>query len=142
MGAFDNSNLINDTCGGCDCKGFIASASFVYDPNAHTIAVTDHSTYEAGDGRKMINVRVSDKNGKKAKSGADASPVTADVSGLDLSEGYQLFVTIVTDNGCISDGHVGNNWLTSALSGNIGSWDRDSTKITINKPGVDEDNES
>lgn len=139
---FDNTNLKSALCGGCDCAGFVPSASFVYDPNAKTMVVTDHTTYGAGDGRKIINIRVSDKNDTKAKASNTGGVITADLSGLDLSEGYQLFVTVLSNLGCMSDGHVGNEWLTDQLTGNVGSWDFESTKITINKPGIDEDDES
>lgn len=131
---FDNSNLKDNLCGGCECTGFTPSVGFVYDSGAGTITVTDNSTYPAGDGRKIVNLRVTDKAGTKVDGniaeadGDDA--VTLDVSGLDLSEGYRIDATVVTTAGCISDGHAGRIGML-ITSGNIGSWDKDSITITI-----------
>lgn len=133
--AIDNSNLKTDLCGGCDCSGFVPSIGFVYDAGAGTIAFDDNSTYGAGDGRKIVNILVSDKDGKKVAGsileadGDDA--VTVDVSSLDLSEGFVAQVTVVTIDGCISDGHAGRIGML-ITEGNVGSWDKDSsTKITV-----------
>lgn len=133
--AFDNSNLKTDLCGGCDCSGFIPSVGYTYDAGAGTIALEDNSTYGAGDSRKIVNILVDDKNGKKIAGsileadGDDA--VTVDVSTLDLSEGFVIRVTVVTVEGCISDGHAGRIGMVIA-EGNIGSWDKDSsTKLTV-----------
>lgn len=141
MSAIDNSNLINNLCGGCECTGFVPSVTFTYDSNAGTITVTDASTYPAGDARKIVNLRVSDKNGTKVagsiaeNDGDDA--VTIDVSTLDLSEGYRVDATVVTTAGCISDGHAGRIGML-ITNGAIGSWDKDSRTIEIGE----EDDES
>jgi hypothetical protein len=134
MSAIDNSNLVTGLCGGCECTGFVPSVTFEYDANAGTIAVTDASTYPAGDARKIINLRVSDKNGDKVAgniSEADGDDaVTIDVSTLDLSEGYRIDATVVTIAGCISDGHAGRIGML-ITEGAIGSWDKDSRTIEI-----------
>lgn len=134
MSAIDNSNLKTGLCGGCECTGFIPAVTFSYNSGAGTITVTEASTYAAGDARKIVNLRVSDKNGDKVVSniseadGDDA--VTIDVSTLDLSEGYRLDATVVTTAGCISDGHAGRIGML-ITSGAIGSWDKDSRTIEI-----------
>jgi hypothetical protein len=134
MPVFDNSNLKDNLCGGCECTGFTPSVTFVYDANAGTIVVTDASTYPAGDARKIVNLRVTDKAGDKvdgniaAADGDDA--VTINVAGLDLSEGYRIDATVVTTAGCISDGHAGRIGML-ITSGAIGSWDKDSITIEI-----------
>lgn len=133
--AFDNSNLKDAACGGCDCSGFTPAATFAYNSGAHTVTVTDGSAYDAGDARKMLHARVTAVKGGKAVASSAGAPVV-DVSGLDLSEGFQVFATIVSNNGCISDGHFGNNWGTSAASGALGSWDKDSTDISINSANI------
>jgi hypothetical protein len=131
---FDNSNLVNGLCGGCECTGFVPAVTFVYDANAGTITVTEASTYAAGDARKICNIRVTDKAGNKvdgnisAADGDDA--VTIDVSDLDLSEGYRIDATVLANSGCISDGHAGRIGML-ITEGNIGSWDKDSTTIEI-----------
>jgi hypothetical protein len=137
---FDNSNLKENLCGGCDCTGFIPSVGIAYDANAGTITATDNSTYAAGDARKIVNLRVTDKAGTKvdgnisAADGDDA--VTINVASLDLSEGYRIDATVVTDAGCISDGHAGRVPGMLITTGNIGSWDKDSNSIEI---GVDDE---
>lgn len=134
MSAFDNSNLKDNLCGGCDCTGFTPDVAFSFDANAKTITVTDNSTYGSGDARKIAHVRVTDKNGKKAvgniaaNDGDDA--ITVSVADLDLSEGFRIDVTVVTTAGCISDGHAGRIGM-ALTAGSIGSWDKDSTSITI-----------
>lgn len=145
MNAFDNTNLLTGLCGGCDCTGFSASITFTYNAGAGTITFTDASTYPAGDDRKIVNLRVKDKNSKTidgniaAADGDDA--VTLNLSTLDLSEGFEAYATVVTNEGCISDGHYGRIGMTAAAAGSIGSWDKDSIGIVISN--VDEtDDES
>lgn len=139
MSAIDNSNLINNLCGGCECTGFVPAVTFSYNSGAGTITVTEASTYAAGDARKIANLRVSDKNGTKVAgsiSEADGDDaVTIDVSSLDLSEGYRIDATVVSTAGCISDGHAGRIGMLIA-AGAIGSWDKDSRTIEI---GEDDD---
>lgn len=134
MSAIDNSNLINNLCGGCECTGFVPSVTFSYNSGAKTITVTDASTYAAGDDRKIVNLRVSDKNGDKVAgniSQADGDDaVTISVAALDLSEGYRIDATVVTTAGCISDGHAGRIGML-ITAGAIGSWDKDSRTIEI-----------
>lgn len=145
MNAFDNTNLVSGLCGGCDCTGFAASITFTYDAGAQTITFTDASTYASEDARKIVNLRVKDKNSKTIDGtitdddGDDA--VTLDLSTLDLSEGFELYGTVVTNAGCISDGHYGRIGMTASAAGSLGSWDKDSTGIIISN--VDEtDDES
>ena len=134
MSAFDNSNLKDNLCGGCECTDFVPSVTFSYNAGAKTIAVTDASTYGTGNARKIVNLRVSDKNGDKVagniaeNDGDDA--VTIDVSTLDLSEGYRIDATVVSSAGCISDGHAGRIGML-ITTGAIGSWDKDSRTIEI-----------
>lgn len=134
MSAFDNSNLKDNLCGGCECTGFVPNVTFVYDANAHTITATEASTYAAGDARKIANLRVTDKNGDKVAgniSEADGDDaVTIDVSSLDLSEGFRIDATVVSTGGCVSDGHAGRIGML-ITSGAIGSWDKDSRTIEI-----------
>lgn len=136
---FDNTNLVN-SCNTCDCTGFVASASFVYDPTGKTMTVTNHSSFGAGDGLKIMNIRVSDRKGNKAS--GHTSGASIDLSALDLSEGYQLFVTVLSNLGCISDGHVGSQLGTSQTSGNVGSWDKDSETIVLSQVVGPDDLES
>jgi hypothetical protein len=131
---FDNSNLKDNLCGGCECTGFTPSVTFVYSAGGGTVTVTDASTYPAGDARKIVNLRVTDKAGTKvdgniaAADGDDA--ITMNVSSLDLSEGYRIDATVVTTAGCISDGHAGRIGML-ITEGAIGSWDKDSINIEI-----------
>jgi len=141
--AFDNTNLLSGVCNSCDCTGFVPNVTFTYDANAKTITVTDASTYPNGDDRKIVNLRVCDKNWKTvdgniaSDDGDDA--VTLDVSSLDLSEGFILNGTVVTNAGCISDGHWGRLGMIST-SGTLANWDKDNNSLVISN--VDEDDES
>ena len=137
MNAFDNTNLKDAACGGCDCTGFVADVTFTYNAGAATITFTDASTYESGAARKIVNLRVKDKDAKTIDGsiadddGDDA--VTLDLSTLDLSEGFVAYATVLSDKGCISDGHYGKIGMTAAAAGSIGSWDKDNINIIINR---------
>jgi hypothetical protein len=143
MNAFDNTNLKTGVCGGCDCSGFVPSVTFTYNSGAKTITVTDATTYPATDDRKIVNLRVCDKNWKTvdgniaAADGDDA--VTLDVSSLDLSEGFVLNATVLSNGGCISDGHYGRLGMV-ATAGTLSSWDMDNNNLVISD--VDADDES
>jgi hypothetical protein len=140
--AFDNSNLKTGLCGGCDCTGFSPVVNFSYNSGAGTITITDATTYPSGADRKIVKIRVSDKDCKivngniLAADGDDA--VTIDVSGLDLSEGFVINASVVSDDGCISDGHFGRIGMMIA-TGKLGSWDQDSTGIIISDVDATDD---
>lgn len=130
MNAFSNDPIKDSLCGGCDCSDFSASLAFVYDATAHTIVVTDNSAYPSADSRKNALLVVRDGNGKKvvgnisAADGDDA--VTISTAGLDTSNGLSISATVVSEGGCISDGHISNIGIHIS-AGNLGSWDKDST---------------
>lgn len=141
--AFDNSNLVDSLCGGCNCTGFSAAVSFVYDSGAKTIVFTDGTTYPNGANRKIVNLRVTDKNCKTvdgniaANDGDDA--VTVSVASLDASEGLELRATVVSDDGCISDGHFGRIGMTLSASGSLANWDKAHNGIIISDVGTDDE---
>lgn len=127
MQAFSNENIKDNLCGGCDCVGFVPALSYTYNSGTGAIVVTDNSVYPAGDGRKMIHISVHDNVNAPIKSSADAGTVNVDASTLDDSDGLAILATVVTDNGCISDGHAWNIKAT----GNFGKWDKDYDAITV-----------
>lgn len=134
MNAFSNENIKDKLCGGCECSGFAAALAFSYNAGASTITVTDNSTYEAGDARKIVHLKVIDKNGAEvvgniaAADGDDA--VTLSTATLDASGGFRINATVVTNNGCISDGHAEAIGI-SVTEGDFGYWDKDNNSITI-----------
>jgi hypothetical protein len=134
MNAFSNENIKDNLCGGCDCVDFAPSLGFVYDDNAATIVVTDNSVYSAGDSRKVVQISIRDKNGDKAVSSISAADgddaVTVSVSALDPSGGFTILATVVSANGCISDGHADFVGL-NVTSGDLGYWDKDNDAITV-----------
>lgn len=126
--AFSNENL-KDTVGEVFTAGFTPSITFVYDPDAKTVAVTDASTYPTGDYRKAVNITITDKNGKRVRgaigtdNAAESLPdaATIDVSSLDLSGGLFVQAAVVSNNRLIGDGHA-NEVAVAALTGALGSW--------------------
>lgn len=138
MKPFSNDNIKDQLCGGCDCTDFTPSVTFIYDPEAKTIAFTDASTYGTGDSRKIVHVTVYDKDGSKVLGNIAAADVddavTVSTATLDVSEGFTLLGTVVSANGCLSDGHaklVG----VSVTNGALGSWDKDNDSISVGASG-------
>jgi len=138
MKPFSNENIIDKLCGGCECTGFAPSITFVYNAGAKTIAFTDASVYGDGADRKIVHLSIYDKDGKKvlgsiaAADGDDA--VTLSTATLDPSEGYTLLATVISDTGCLSDGHAKLVGI-SITSGALGSWDKDNDSITVGATG-------
>jgi hypothetical protein len=134
MKAFKNDNIIDKLCGGCDCTDFVPAVSFTYDAGAKTITFTDASVYGAGNDRKIVHLGIYDKNGEKvlgnisAADGDDA--VALSTATLDASGGFKLAATVVTDNGCVSDGHAEAVGI-AIIAGDLGYWDKDNTALTI-----------
>lgn len=129
MLAFSNENIKDKLCGGCDCTGFTPRVTYAISSN--TLTVTDASTYAAGDDRKVLHASIHDKRGGKvvmaivAGDGDDAQAVS--IASLDRSEGIDMLVTVVSLEGCISDGHASN----LGASGAAGYWDKDYDALTI-----------
>lgn len=125
MQAFSNANIKDNLCGGCDCTGFAPALAYTYNEGTGAIVVTDATVYPTGDYRKVIHVSVHDGVNTPVKgsmtSGDVDNAITLDASGLDDSDGLKLLATIVTNEGCISDGHA---WNIGA-AGNFGKWDKD-----------------
>ncbi len=142
MNAFDNTNLKSGVCGGCDCTGFVPNVTFTYDAGAKTITITDASTYPDTDARKIVNLRVCDKNwktvdGNIASDDGDGA-VTLDLSALNLSEGFVVNATVLSNGGCISDGHWGRIGMI-ATAGTLENWDKDNNNIIISNVDADDD---
>lgn len=133
MKAFSNDNIKDKLCGGCECTGFAAAISFIYAaPN--TLTLSDESVYGT-DSRKIIKFTLVDKFGNKisgsmAGDDGDDSIVMDPSAGLDLSYGFSILATVVTDNGCISDGSVHEVGVNTA-EGSLGYWDKDNNSGTI-----------
>src|SRR5687768_11782604 len=108
MLAFLNENIKDKLCGGCDCTGFVPAINYALSGN--NLTVTDATTYPAGTDRSIVQIYVHDKKGNKvsgsiaAGDGDDAQVVS--VAGLDRSEGLDMLVTVVSNGGCLSDGHA------------------------------------
>jgi hypothetical protein len=134
MQAFKNDNIKDKLCGGCDCTGFEPGATFEYDADAGTIVVTDTTSYGSGVDRKIVHVGVYDRNGEKALNSIAAADgddaITIDVSDLDASGGFKIMVTVVSDSGCLSDGHAEAVGI-SITAGDVGYWDKDNDRQTI-----------
>lgn len=129
MLAFSNENIKDMLCGGCDCTGFTPSVTYVISSN--TLTITDASTYPAGDDRKILRVAIHDKQGGKVVAaitqgdGDDAQAVS--IAALNRAEGIDMLITIVTQEGCISDGHASN----LGASGSAGYFDFENSSLTV-----------
>ena len=107
--------------------GFVPSATFAYNAGAHTLTVTDASTYPAGDDLGIMHIKVYDEFGgeKSDKITVGAGNKAVDVSALDALKGLSVKVTVVTDNGLAATGgayHIGS---TAPVSGSMRYWNKD-----------------
>lgn len=129
MKAFSTENIIDNLCGGCECTGFVPSIT--YAKSGSTVTVTDATTYPAGAARSIVHIAIYDKAGKKAlgniasDDGDDA--VAVSIAELDTAEGIDMLVTVVSDDGCVSDGHASN----LQAEGSAGFFDRENTSIEV-----------
>lgn len=127
--AISNTDLLADICGGCDCTGFAPALTVAYNSGGHTVTVTDGSTYSGGDARKIVQFEVRDCFGNKITGavlegdGDNAQAVS--VVGFDASQGFTIKATVVSKNGCISDGRA--RLAPGGTSGVFGAWDKDSS---------------
>jgi len=132
MKGFSNANIIDKLCGGCDCAGFTPAVNYNHDGAAKTILITDASVYPAGDGRKIVHVKVIDKNGKQVVDSIAAADgdnaVSVNVATLDVSGGLTILATVVTNKGCISDGSITGVGINTNV-GALGSFDKDNNAI-------------
>lgn len=64
MKAINNDSLVNNLCGGCSCAAFNPVINYSVN-NQNAAVLTQSSTYDAGDGFKVMNVQVYDKNGRE-----------------------------------------------------------------------------
>lgn len=126
--AFSNENIKDKLCGGCDCAGFVPAVGFTYNAGAKTIEFTDSTVYTSGDSRKIVHLTVYDKDGRKVLGNITAedvdNKVTVSTATLDASGGLTLLATVISAEGCLSDGHT--NLVGIAITaGSIGYWDKD-----------------
>lgn len=133
MKAFSNDKIKDKLCGGCDCTGFTPDISFIF-AAPDSLTIEDDSVYPAGDSRKIVHITLTDRNAKELKSSIASDDVddtiTMNPSTLDLSEGFSIRATVVTANGCISDGMIRKVGVNTA-EGVLGAWDKDYDAITI-----------
>jgi len=133
MNGFSNENIVDRLCGGCECSGFTPKVDLSYVSGTGVLTVTDSSTYPTGDSRKIVHVYARDKNAKKVISSIAAADgdgvITMDLTSLDKSEGFTIESTVVTANGCISDGHFSGLGIVATAS-SLGGWDKDNNSIS------------
>ena len=117
--ALDFKNLDGELCV-CNAADFEAKLTYEADATAKTVIVTDHSVFGDGDGLKVVNVRVYDKDGKKESGQIEIAGgnVTIDVSDLNLSS-IDITATIVSNKNKTADLGI-YNIGSVALSGNLG----------------------
>ena len=127
--SIDNTNLKNldrDLL----TTGFSPKAAYTYDAENKEVDVNvSAATYPAGVSLKRAHVYVHDKFGKHAYGNIDGNieggsgpdtTTTIDVSGLNISKGLDIKVTIIaSDDQLVADGIATN----IGAEGDVGSWD-------------------
>jgi len=116
MLAIDNTNIINLGRGN-GLPGFIPKIAYVYDSGAKTVTITDTTTYQAGDAKKKLVVKVHDKFGKSV-SGIDAAAIN--VATLNLSKPLDITATLITNKDLVADGGA----YDIAAAGDLSKYDR------------------
>lgn len=121
MQAINNSGLLT-VCNVCGLAGFTPAATYVYDPTAKTIVVTEASTFGAGDGLKIIHISINDAQGnhlyyKLTVAGTNHS---FDVSTMDPVEGFTITATVVTNLRAMGDMSAYRVGSWAPASGSLG----------------------
>lgn len=107
MKAIDNSGL-KTFCHSCQVAGWAPAATFSLNTSTKVLTIVDTSTYPSGDDRSVLNLVCSDRFGNVKTSqmlGTDSDDTftLSLASGFDLSEGFVIQVTIVSNKGLIAD---------------------------------------
>lgn len=124
MKAIDNSALLNINTPPVVTAGFVPALTYAYNSGAKTITVTDASAFPAGDGLKMINVKIHDQSGNTlygSIAAAAGNTGAIDVSTMTLSKDLTITATVATNKGCLSDG-VANRINATNNAGSLGSF--------------------
>ncbi|MGE9312886.1 hypothetical protein ACLOAU_14660 [Niabella sp. CJ426] len=116
MLAIDNTNII-DLGRGNGLPGFAPKVAYAYDATAKTVTVTDTTTYQSGDSKKKLIVRVHDKFGKKVE-GTDAAAVST--AALNASKPFDVTITLITTKDLVTDGGA----YDIQAAGEASKWDR------------------
>jgi len=106
MNAIQNTGFLN-LFAVTTLNGFTPSVGYVYDAVAHTITITDNSTYAAGDAIKIVHIHITDRMGgqvyNKVTVHGGGGAVAVDVSGLNAIEGFTINCTVLSNNGALGD---------------------------------------
>ena len=104
-------------------NGFTPAVGYVYNAGAKTIAITDSSTYAAGDGLKIVHIHITDAMGgvlyNKVTVTGGGGAVTIDTSTLNPLAGYNITCTVVTNNGALGDLSAYGVGATSPATGSL-----------------------
>lgn len=123
--AIDNANMIGLTTRNVAWDTFAPAVTYVYDPAAGTIVVTDASVIPAGDTLNRVHIKIMDDFGGELRdsitvTGAPGAK-TINVTSLNRSKPLTIVATVVTTNNLVSDGTAHKFYHTS---GALGSWDK------------------
>lgn len=122
MNAINNSGFLN-LFAVTLLNGFAPSVAYVYDPAAHTITITDNTTYAIGDAIKLVHIHVTDKMGgqvyNKVTVHGGGGAVAVDVAALNAIEGFNVNCTVVSNLGALGDLSAYAVGATSPISGNL-----------------------
>lgn len=106
-------------------NGFIPSVGYVYNAGAATVAITDNSTYGAGDAIKILHFTLTDCQGTQVKGNVTVAggggAVTVSTATLDLTEGFNITASLVTNLSAFADMGTYNVGGLAPASGNLGS---------------------
>jgi len=92
--------------------GAVTGITITNNGTKDTITVTDNTSYDSGDQRKIVDLEIFDRyTGKTAGSiptGSGSASVQIDVAGLNPARGFAMNVTVVSVKGLVKDGSVFN----------------------------------
>jgi len=121
MISIDNSGVLNylDFSSGT----FAAKVAYAFNPANAELTITDQSTPPVADTIKIVHVEVSDRFGaiKRASIATAGGNVVIDLDAapaLNLSSGFAIATTVVTNKGLSKDGSA---FLTTGILVNAGT---------------------
>ena len=124
MIAVDNTNLISGlNTPAVVTTGFAPVVTWAY--SSPSITFTDGSSFPSADSFKIINCTVTDNEGNQVTGAINAASGTAVVncSTLVQTSPWRVNATVVSTNGCISDGgQSGIGPAVTISSGSVGNF--------------------
>jgi len=120
MNAIQNTGLLN-LFQAVSFAGF--GPSVAYSLSGTTLTVTDNTTYPGGDGLKILQITITDREGATVYANTTTTgsggAAAVSVSTLSAAGGFAVKATVVTNNGLLADLGVYGVGSTAPAAGNL-----------------------